>query len=84
MIEFGNFLDSEKSFRDVETKQQVLAFLDTKIKTFEKDPDKKWITTWNNYLNRIKLFCRWLFNHSKETETEDWQTPKLLLSKIVN
>ena len=84
MIEFGNFLDSEKSFRDVETKQQVLAFLDTKIKTFEIDPDKKWITTWNNYLNRIKLFCRWLFNHSKETETEDWQTPKLLLSKIVN
>ena len=76
MIGFGNFLGSEISFRDVGTKQQVLAFLDTRIKTFEKDPDKKWKTTWNNYLNRMKLFYRWLFNHSKETETEDWHTPK--------
>ena len=25
-----------------------------------KVPDKKWITTWNHYLNRIRLFFRWL------------------------
>ncbi len=63
MIGFGIFLGAEKSFHDVKTKQQILAFLDTKVKTHDEDPDEKWITTWNNYLNRMKLFYRWLFNH---------------------
>jgi hypothetical protein len=31
MMGFGNFLGAEKSFHDVKTKQQVLAFLDTKV-----------------------------------------------------
>ncbi len=34
----------------------------SKIKDISRDIDKKWITTWNHYLNRIKLFYRWLYN----------------------
>jgi hypothetical protein len=71
IIAFGNFL-GKNSFYHIKTKQQVLCFLDTKIRTSDEDPDKKWITTWNNYLNRMRLFYRWLFNHSKETESENW------------
>jgi len=28
--------------------------LDTKIKSPDDDPDKRWITTWNDYLGDIK------------------------------
>ena len=48
----------------------------------QKDPDKRWIRTWNDYLQRIKYFFRWLYNQ-KEAETKglealptsDWTTP---------
>lgn len=33
VIAFANFLGKENSFYDIKTKQQVLQFLDTKIKT---------------------------------------------------
>jgi hypothetical protein len=32
------------------------------MKTVEQDPDKRWITTLNDYLGRIKFFLRWLYN----------------------
>jgi hypothetical protein len=35
-----------------------ITFLDTKINA--EDNEKKWITTWNDHLNRLKLFFRWL------------------------
>jgi hypothetical protein len=47
-----------------------LEFLDTKKKDFEDDVEKKWITTWNYYLNRIKLFYRWLYNRNKDQTIE--------------
>jgi hypothetical protein len=34
----------------------VLDFLDTKKQESEMDAERKWITTWNYYLNRLKLF----------------------------
>ncbi|MDW0120076.1 MAG: hypothetical protein QOK83_09335 [Nitrososphaeraceae archaeon] len=63
IIAFGNFLGKNMSYNDIKTKQQVLSFLDTKMKSYDEDPDKKWMTTWNNYLNRLRLFYRWLLNH---------------------
>ena len=50
------------------------------MKSVEQDPDKKWITTWNHYLNRIKLFVRWFYNcHLKQKQNleikEVWVTP---------
>ncbi|MGB8933793.1 MAG: hypothetical protein WCC17_01645, partial [Candidatus Nitrosopolaris sp.] len=48
----------------------------------ENDSDKRWIRTWNDYLQRIKYFFRWLCNQ-KEIETKgleplptsDWTSP---------
>ena len=81
MIGFGIFLGAEKPFHDVKTKQQILAFVDTRVKTHDEDLDKKWITTWNNYLNRMKLFYRWLFNHSNDIEYEYSETPEFFKIK---
>jgi integrase/recombinase XerD len=56
IIAFSKYLGSDTSFYDIKRKEQITKFLDTKAKSIEQDPDKKWITTWNNYLHRIKLF----------------------------
>jgi|SRR5215831_15967514 len=64
-------------------REQIVAYLDTKIKSAELDPDKKWITTWNHYLHRIKLFMRWLYNQrGKQFDDQichsDWNTPEFV------
>ena len=65
--------------------KQVMRFLNTKIKSEQIDSDKKWITTWNDYLWRLKLFFRWLHNkkiieiNGEEVKPEDeWKTPSSL------
>jgi len=44
------------------------------IKNKEEDPDGKWMLTWNDYLQRIKYFFRWLHNEKlrqlRRTEKE--------------
>jgi integrase/recombinase XerD len=82
MIYFGKFLGPHISLYEISKKQQVLVFLDTRIKDTQSDPNKRWIRTWNDYLQRIKYFFRWLYNQ-KEKEvnglelipTSDWITP---------
>ena len=69
------------TFYEIKKKEQIIAFLDTKIKSSEQDPDKKWITTWNHYLHRIKLFLRWLYNQRgkelrRSSRQSDWKTPE--------
>jgi hypothetical protein len=55
VIAFGNFIGKDNSFSDIHKKDQVLEFLNTKFKSYDEDSDKRWITTWNNYLNRLKM-----------------------------
>ena len=43
---FAIFIGPNVTFYDIHTRQQITQFLDTKIKS----ADKKWITTWNDYL----------------------------------
>jgi integrase/recombinase XerD len=80
-IAFAKFLGPDVSFYDLKKKEQITTFLDTKIKSSEQDPDKRWVTTWNHYLHRIKLFFRWLYNQrGKELVDDralqsDWDTP---------
>jgi hypothetical protein len=81
MIEYAIFLGPNITFYNVIKKEQILSFLDTKIKDSVKDPEKRWITSWNHYLVRIKLFYRWLYNKDKEIERDYWETPDFLRIK---
>ena len=92
IIAFGRFLEPSISFKTIVKRDQITSFLDTKIKKSQIDPDKRWITTWNDYLGRIKYFFRWLYNTKNSSglldsnpvdeEThipiKDWQTPSFL------
>ena len=46
VLGFANFSNQNLSFEDIE-RQDVIEFLDSKIKSLEQDPDIKWITTCN-------------------------------------
>lgn len=87
MVHFAEHLDLAISFYNVNQQEQIVKFLDTKVKPEQVDPDKKWITTWNDYLWRLKLFFRWLHNKKVkeisgaegEIKPEDeWETPSFL------
>jgi integrase/recombinase XerD len=82
IFSFSDYLGLNNSFNEVNKKEQILEFLDTKKKDFEDDVEKKWITTWNYYLNRIKLFYRWLYNRNNdqtiEMEQGDLETPEFV------
>jgi integrase/recombinase XerD len=82
MIYFAKFLGSQISLYEVRKREQIIAFLDTRTKDTETDPDKRWIRTWNDYLQRIKYFFRWLYNQKEREDkglesipTSDWTTP---------
>ena len=62
IMNFADNLEPKTTFFDIRRKDQILIFLDIKIKTIEEDPDGKWITTWNHYLSHIKYFFKWLHN----------------------
>jgi hypothetical protein len=65
LIKFGQYLGSETEFYNINKKEQILHFLNTKTKDCTVDPDKRWIRTWNDYLQRIKYFFRWLSNYKQ-------------------
>lgn len=58
----------------MDRKQEIIGFLGTRRKDTTIDPDQKWIRTWNDYLQRIKYFMRWLHN-DPSIPTSEWQTP---------
>jgi len=41
MIEFSNYFDSNSSFYEINKKEQILSFLETKMKDSSKDPEKR-------------------------------------------
>jgi integrase/recombinase XerD len=65
---------------DVNKKEDILTFLQTKIKNKDQDPEQKWITTYNDYLHRIKHFFRWMYNKVDNTSMDSWTTPNFLQS----
>jgi integrase/recombinase XerD len=85
IIYFSRFLGATVDFHSIQKKDQIIAFLDTRIKDTEIDPDKRWIRTWNDYLQRLKYFFRWLYN-KREREVKglevqpqsDWITPSFI------
>jgi integrase/recombinase XerD len=82
LIYFARFLGTNAEFYDIYKKEQIVAFLNTRIKDSVADPDKRWIRTWNDYLQRIKYFFRWLSNCRQKTANGcevlpncEWITP---------
>ena len=71
IITYTNFLGPSISLNQVKNKVQVTSFLDSKIKRIEEDPEKRWITTWNDYLGRIKYFFRWMYNYDDKRFDDD-------------
>lgn len=87
VIFFAKYLES-KSIADVKQKNDIIGFLDTRRKETTVDPDRRWIRTWNDYLQRIKYFMRWLHNgapvsiaDSTTVSLADWQTPEFVRIK---
>jgi hypothetical protein len=79
VISYARFLAAKgKSLRQVNTKEDVLSFLNTKVKVKDDDPEQKWITTYNDYLHRLKHFFRWLFNENRDLPMDTWKTPNFL------
>lgn len=85
IIAYSKFLGPSITLYQIKSKSQITSFLDTKIKVIEQDRDKRWITTWNDYLGRIKYFFRWLHNYDDkrfdDTQFSDWQTPDFVRIK---
>ncbi|MGD1834605.1 MAG: hypothetical protein ACPKQO_02665 [Nitrososphaeraceae archaeon] len=90
---FSNFLElrytnnsssSSPSFLQVNNKEVILDFLNTKKKSKEEDPEQRWITTWNDYMHRIVTFYRWIYNSylkKLDIEVDGWETPDFLKIK---
>ncbi len=77
IISYSNFLDNN-SLKDITKKEDIVSYLQTKIKSREEDPDQKWITTYHDYLHRIKHFFRWLHNdyeHQGAVTMDLWKNP---------
>ena len=50
------------TFYDVDKRDILLRYLVTRVKSTEQDPDARWIATSNDYLDRIKVVFRRLYN----------------------
>ena len=71
LIYFARLLGAKTEFYDINKKEQIVAFLNTRIKDSVADPDKRWIRTWNDYLQRIKYFFRWLYNKRESQKSRE-------------
>ena len=82
IISFSNYI-GQTYLINIDKKEDVLSFLQSKIKDKEQDPEQKWITTYNDYLHRIKHFYRWLYNgieNNTEISMDLWKTPTFVES----
>ena len=73
ILNFVRWLD-KKSLDEIKDEKIILNFLNIKRKSTDIDPDQKWITTYNDYVIRLKHFFRWMYN--KDKREDDWITPE--------
>ena len=45
IVRYAEHLGQETTFYQIQDKEQIIKYLDSKKKTVEEDPDKKWIIT---------------------------------------
>jgi hypothetical protein len=86
VIFYAKFLGS-KRLTETDSKSDIIQFLDTRRKNGAADPDKRWIRTWNDYLQRIKYFMRWFHNGAPTSVAisappfSEWKTPECVRIK---
>ena len=76
VVLFAKSLGPDKRLSEGDRKEDIISFLDSLKKDAAIDPDKKWIRSWNDYLQRIKYFMRWLHN-DPSLPISEWQTPRV-------
>jgi integrase/recombinase XerD len=84
VLYYTTFLGPHSCLLDINKREQILSFLNTKQKDENLDPSKRWITTWNDYLGTIKHFFRWAYNQRGKEEvipTSEWDTPQFVRIK---
>jgi integrase len=69
---FNRFLDY-KHFQQV-SKDDIAEYLGSLRKTEDKDPNHKWIGTYNSRQGVLMKFFRWLYNQN-EPDSNKWITP---------
>jgi integrase/recombinase XerD len=57
LIAFARHLGSS-NFIDIDTSESITDFLNSKLKSIEDDPDRRCLTTCNDYLGHLKCFFR--------------------------
>ena len=64
MLMIAEFIKEQKGLNltQIDSSEDIILFFDGRKRSKEQDPDKKWITPWNDYLWRIKIFYRWYYN----------------------
>ena len=86
LIRYAEYIEENTTFYQIQEKEQILDFLDSKRKIDKDDPDRKWITTWNDYLWRLKYFFRWLYNAKDKglnaKSYDSWNTPEFINLKM--
>jgi hypothetical protein len=71
LISFDKFHDGLLSFTSINSKEQILKFLNHRYVDGrgwverEHDEEGRWVTTWNLYRGMLIVFFRWLFNRHK-------------------
>lgn len=65
------------------SKNDVKAFLRSKERSSEVDMEQRWVTTYNDYLSRLKMFFRWLYNKDTNLPREEWTTPECVQMKKI-
>ena len=86
LISFDKFYNSAIPFTSINTKEQILTFLDHQYVAAEgrwvkreHDPEGRYISSFNFYLGLLRIFFRWLFNRGRSED--DWETPPFLKTK---
>ena len=80
ILNFCEFVGIDKYLLEIKQKEQIVMFLDSKRKSVVLDSEQKWITTWKDYLWRIKYFFRWLYNFIQENKNDidEWIIPDFI------
>ena len=85
LISLDKFYGPDIPFTSINTKEQILKFLDHRQQKDgkwverEHDAEGRYITTFKQNKQLLSVFFRWLFNRDKSEE--DWETPPFLRIK---